>query len=113
MELANAIEQLLGQKIENLRDSIRLRDDGKGAYIHTWDAETIGRDKPTQEELEATWLEYETTQKPKEKRIKALKKLDPLVCQIQRYELLELDSSIAKAKLNAAMIEVNDQYPEV
>lgn len=42
----------------------------------------------------------------------ALASLDPIVTQIQRYEILGEDSTQARAKLVAAMAKIDADYPQ-
>jgi hypothetical protein len=50
---------------------------------------------------------------PKVARAAALAALDPLVCQITRYELAGLDASQAKAKLATTMAKIDAEFPNV
>ncbi len=56
MDLAKAVEQIIGKPIEGPSDLVQISDNGKGPYISHWD-ESLGK-LPTSDELEDAWEAY-------------------------------------------------------
>lgn len=56
IDLARAVEQIIGKPIAGPSDIVQISDDGAGPYISRWD-DSLGK-QPSESELHSAWESY-------------------------------------------------------